>query len=262
MFWSGDKLNEELKNIVKNEDGSTNNIKVDCAAVSLTVGDEVYITPSDPDNSKDTGVKKKLTEEKSQFVIPKGQFAFLLTNEIISVPDNALALISFKATYKFKGLINVSGFHVDPGWSGRLTFSVYNAGPLDITLEKGDAFALIWFADLDRTSSDKYKKKPTTPLPKTLNSNLISNMTGEVFSPTKLKSEIDALKKEILTLESKIVTRYSTVIFAIFIAILGFGMRDIIFKAINDFTGTQLLAVQQPLPLEPDPQKGTVSDSK
>ena len=80
--------------------------EVDCAAISLTLGDEVYITPSDPDNSKDTGVKKKLTKDKSQFVIPKGQFAFLITNEIISVPRDALAFISFKAKYKFKGLIS------------------------------------------------------------------------------------------------------------------------------------------------------------
>lgn len=261
MFWSGDKLKEKLSSIVISEDGSIANIKVDCAAVSLTVGDEVYITPSDPDNSKDTGVKKKLTDEKSQFVIPKGQFAFLLTSEIISVPSDALAFISFKASYKFKGLINVSGFHVDPGWNGRLTFSVYNAGPLDITLEKGDTFALIWFADLDRASSNDYIYKTPTPLPTTLNSKLISNMTGEVFSPTKLKGEIDALKKEILTLESKIVTRYSTVIFAIFVAILGFGMRDVIFKAINDFTGTQLLAVQQPMEHDQTKPKEAVSDS-
>ena len=256
MFWSGDKLNEELAKIVKNEDGSLDNIKVDCAAVSLTVGDEVYITPSDPDNSKDTGVKKKLTKDKSQFVIPKGQFAFLLTNEIITVPDDALALISFKATYKFKGLINVSGFHVDPGWSGRLTFSVYNAGPLDITLEKGDPFALIWFANLDRISSDEYKKKATTP-PISLDSKLISNMSGEVFSPVKLKSELDALKKEILTLESKIITRYSTIIFAVFIAILGFGMREVIFESINDLTGKNVFPLQQSSPPTQSPDKET-----
>ncbi|WP_339489452.1 dCTP deaminase domain-containing protein [Pseudomonas sp. EL_65y_Pfl2_R95] len=250
MFWSGDKLKEELKKIVSNEDGSTDNIKVDCAAVSLTLGDEIYITPSDPDNSKDTGVKKKLTDKKSQFVIPKGQFAFLLTNEIITVPNDALAFISFKATYKFKGLINVSGFHVDPGWHGRLIFSVYNAGPLDITLEKGDAFALIWFADLDRVSTEDYKKKATTSPLMSLDSKLISNMTGEVFSPVKLKSELDALKKEILTLESKIVTRYSTVVFAIFVAILGFGMRDKIFEAINDITGSHFFFVPTPAPEE------------
>lgn len=247
MFWSGDKLQEQLDCLAENEEGNQIGIEVDCAAISLTLGDEVYITPSDPDNSKDTGVKKKLTKDKSQFVIPKGQFAFLITNEIISVPRDALAFISFKAKYKFKGLINVSGFHVDPGWRGRLTFSVYNAGPLDITLEKGDKFALIWYANLDRTSTEKYVKKDKN-IPKSLNSDLISNMSGEVFSPVKLKSELDALKKDILTLKSKIVTRYSTVIFAVFVTILGFGLRDHIFQAVNDLTGLDLFPTQEQQP--------------
>lgn len=247
MFWSGDKLNEKLKDLVTYEDGTTKGIFVDCAAVSLTVGDEVYITPSDPDNSKDTGVKKKLTDDKSQFVIPKGQFAFLLTHEIVSIPDDAMALISFKASYKFKGLINVSGFHVDPGWKGRLTFSVYNAGPLDITIERRDAFALIWFADLDRHSSLEFKKTVKNPQ-KSLDSKLISNMSGEVFSPVKLKSEIDSLKKEMLTLESRIITRYSTVVFAVFITILGFGMRNYLFSGINDLTGKSIFPVSKEVP--------------
>lgn len=67
-------------------------------------------------------MKRVLTEKKSQFTIPKGQFALLITEEIVKVPNNALAFISFKAKYKYKGLINVSGFHVDPGWYGKLTF--------------------------------------------------------------------------------------------------------------------------------------------
>lgn len=254
MFWSGDKLKERLSDLVTYEDGTTEGIAVDCAAVSLTVGDEVYITPSDPDNSKDTGVKKKLTDDKSQFVIPKGQFAFLLTHEVVSIPDDAMALISFKASYKFKGLINVSGFHVDPGWKGRLTFSVYNAGPLDITIERRDAFALIWFADLDRHSSPEFKKTVKNPQ-KTLDSKLISNMSGEVFSPVKLKSEIDSLKKDMLTLESRIITRYSTVVFAIFITILGFGMRNYIFTGINDLTGKNIFPASKEVPSQARPSE-------
>lgn len=248
MFWSGDTLKERRGSLVINENG--NDAKVDCSALSLTVGNEVYITPSDPDNSKDTGVKKVLTKEKSQFVIPKGQFAFLLTQEIIKVPDDALAFISFKATYKFKGLINVSGFHVDPGWNGKLTFSVYNAGPSDITLEMGDPFALIWYADLDKKSSPEYRKNITIPEPG-LRSKLISDMSGEVFSPFKLKSELDELRKEINSLEGKIVSRYSAVVFAVFVAILGFGLRDKLFISINEITHYPVFNVDTQKPNPP-----------
>ncbi|VVP97628.1 dCTP deaminase domain-containing protein [Pseudomonas fluorescens] len=226
MFWSGDKLKEKLVDLVENAEGNTSGVDVDCAAISLTVGNEVYITPS---NEKDPNVKQILDDKKPQFVIPKGQFALLLTAETLYVPTTALAFISFKAKYKFKGLINVSGFHVDPGWKGQLTFSVYNAGPTDIVLERGKPFALIWYADLDSTATAENAKKYKTPVKK-LNSDKISDMTGEVFSPFKLKQEIDDLKKELLTLESKIIARYSTVIFAVFTAILGFAIKDHVIK--------------------------------
>lgn len=226
MFWSGDKLKEKLGDLVENAEGNTSGVDVDCAAISLTVGNEVYITPS---NEKDPNVKQILDDKKPQFVIPKGQFALLLTAETLYVPTTALAFISFKAKYKFKGLINVSGFHVDPGWKGQLTFSVYNAGPTDIVLERGKPFALIWYADLDSSATAENAKKYKTPVRK-LNSDKISDMTGEVFSPFKLKQEIDDLKKELLTLESKIIARYSTVIFAVFTAILGFAIKDHVIK--------------------------------
>lgn len=147
MFWSGNKLTSELKNLIETPNGIVNSESVDCAAITLTVGNEVYITPN---SDKDSNVKQILTDEKPQFIIPTGQFALLLTAETVKVPDTALAFISFKAKYKFKGLINVSGFHVDPGWKGKLTFSVYNAGPTSIVLERGAPFALIWYADLDK----------------------------------------------------------------------------------------------------------------
>ena len=51
-----------------------------------------------------------------------------MTKESIEVPLDALGLISIRSKYKLKGLINVSGFHVDPGFRGSLVFAVYNAG--------------------------------------------------------------------------------------------------------------------------------------
>ncbi|MEE4666423.1 hypothetical protein V2J91_12430 [Pseudomonas alliivorans] len=222
MFWSGNKLKDKLPLLIETSDGTLDKVKVDHAAISLTIGSEVYITPN---NERDPSTKQILDDKRPQFIIPKGQFALLLTAEIVKVPDKVLAFISFKAKYKFKGLINVSGFHVDPGWEGKLTFSVYNAGPTDIVLEKGRPFALIWYADLDDTATEEYARKKGNIITK-LDSDKVSDMTGEVFSPFKLRKEIDELKKDLLTLESKIVARYSTIIFAVFTALIGYMLKD------------------------------------
>lgn len=68
------------------------------------------------------------------------------------MPIEAMAFISIRATYKFRGLVNVSGFHVDPNYKGRLIFSVFNAGPGPVHLSRGEPCFLIWFADLDEPS--------------------------------------------------------------------------------------------------------------
>lgn len=68
---------------------------------------------------------------------PPGQFAFILAEETVRVPPSAMAFISMRATFKMKGLVNVSGFHVDPGWNGPLIFAVHNAGPGPVHLQRG-----------------------------------------------------------------------------------------------------------------------------
>ena len=55
-------------------------------------------------------------------------------------------------------MINVSGFHVDPGYKCRLKFWVYNAGNQDIHILRGDPTFLIWFSDLDHETEDPYTK--------------------------------------------------------------------------------------------------------
>ena len=59
-----------------------------------------------------------------------------------------MGFISVRLTYKQKGLVNVSGFHVDPGFHGRLMFTVYNAGPNDVVLRYKKPVFMIMFNEL------------------------------------------------------------------------------------------------------------------
>lgn len=193
MFLSGKELKSRLEQFVRLENGNpVPDKQIDCAAITLTIGPEIFITPN---KKTDPSIKQSLCGEKTQRVIPPGQFAVLLTEEYVTVPTDYLAFISFKASFKFKGLINVSGFHVDPGWDGRLLFSVYNAGPQDITIEKGDQFALIWYSQL-LNGSDEFSRinKGKKQIEK-INSSFV--MQGEVFSPFKIHNEVDELEQKI-----------------------------------------------------------------
>lgn len=147
MFWGGERLKAELNTLITDFEPA----RVDCAAYRLRVGPEVYVSPTGEPEDPRNKPKTKLNAGQG-FTIPAGQFGFILTEERVKVPMNAIAFISIRAGYKFRGLVNVSGFHVDPNYEGRLIFAVFNAGPGPVHLSRGEPCFLIWYADLDRPS--------------------------------------------------------------------------------------------------------------
>lgn len=164
--------------------------RIDNVAYELSLGEEAYLTDSS------TGKKEKLDEKNTQIVIKPGQFALLLTDEKVTIPENILAFISIKFGQKIKGLINVSGFHVDPGFSGKIIFSVYNAGPTTIVLEKGEPYFMIWFSQLT-SDSKPYKGKRNGQ--NSISAENVSALKGELASPNML---LDRIKTNESTLKN------------------------------------------------------------
>jgi dCTP deaminase len=160
-------------------------------AYELGVGPEAFITSKEEDTTH--------LPERSKVTIPPGQFGLLITRETIFVPPNAIAFISIRARIKFQGLVNVSGFHVDPGYRGQLKFAVYNAGSKDIVLDQDERVFMIWYADLDAPSPDPYPALPATQ--SFITSDDVSRLKGEVASPAELKKQVEETKTE---LEKKI----------------------------------------------------------
>jgi len=181
-FWTS----ETLKRRIAAEDLITPYVERQVAhcAYELQMGPEAFITSSD-------GKKKICLERGDPVVIPPGQFALLLTEEEISIPLDAIGFISMRFGIKRRGLINVSGFHVDPGYQGRLKFAVYNAGARDITVARGDCLFMIWFSALDQATDDGYVGKPDKM--RSITSDDQNIMHGDVASPGELKKEIDQL---------------------------------------------------------------------
>lgn len=221
-FWSGEKLKERLGDLITPFDPA----QVDCAGYRLRVGPEIYVSPTGEAKNAKTQTKV-LLGDKASFTVPPGQFAFLLTEERVKVPPDALAFISIRATIKFRGLVNVSGFHVDPGYDGRLVFSVFNAGPAPVHLARGDDCFLIWYADLDRTSAEIKIGGGFDSIP----SALINPIAGEVQSFEGLLAKIEKVDDQ-LTGKVHAVEREQTVIkwaaTAIAVALLTLLVREFV----------------------------------
>lgn len=154
---------------------------VNCS-YELSLGTQVFVTGADK--------TKRHIEAGAQIVIPPGQFANLLTEETVQVPEDALGLISMKFTLKQPGLVNVSGFHVDPGYTGRLLFSVYNAGPQSVPITNGEPAFLLWYCSLDTPTEDLYAKAPRAAI----TDSDVKSLGGDVSSPPELARRVERLE--------------------------------------------------------------------
>jgi dCTP deaminase len=199
-FWSKERL--ELEQQQRTLVSPYDDARIEQCAYALGVAPEYAIT-----SAEDGGVKR-MTSAGEHITIPPGQFALLLSEERVSIPSNAIALISMKARFKLRGLINVSGFHVDPGFSGRLKFAVYNAGAMAVDLEPGQRLFLIWYSDLDQSTKAVYSGSHQAQ--DGITADDVMSIRGIVVSPAGVNSRVSALeetvKSELRRLESKIET--------------------------------------------------------
>lgn len=181
-------------------------------AYELGVGSEAFITSNTESNTH--------LKEGGKVTIPPGQFGLLTTKEVVFVPNNAIAFISIRAGIKFQGLVNVSGFHVDPGFRGPLKFAVYNAGSRDIDLDQDERVFMIWFADLNEDTPDPYGSLPAST--SIITAKDLGRLKGEIASPGELKKQLEdmksALEKKIYAVEqTKLFNR--SIMFAILTAL-------------------------------------------
>lgn len=181
-FWGSDTIRQ--RQITDYLVSPFENSRIEHGQYLLSVGPESFITVND--------VKTEIKGLYEQISIEPGQFAIILTEEYVRIPKKCIGFISIRASIKFRGLVNVSGFHVDPGFSGRLKFAVYNAGPNSIALERGQAVFPLWFADMDDGNSDEYNGVHKEQ--QHITAEDVNKLRGKIASPNVLKNEIEELR--------------------------------------------------------------------
>ena len=191
-FWGRDRwLNEGKRGYKKCPVLPWDAGKIEAAGYRLSVGKEYFV------NGDGTSTVKELTKGKS-FVIEPGQFAFILTDEVVYISNEAIGFISIRASLKFLGLVNVSGFQVNPGFSGNLIFAVFNAGPKHISIRRGDEIFSLWIADLDAPLAEDFEEKGKIPnnLDK-IPSDIVNGIAGEALTAYQLTERLSDLQGEL-----------------------------------------------------------------
>lgn len=158
--------------------------KKDLIVIDLRIGDEYYIS-----SRKTTGL---INDFEKQLVIEAGEFALLTTHAKFHMPEDLMAFISIRFSQKLQGLVNISGFHVDPGYSGKIIFSVYNAGPNRITIDYKDEIFMIMFSKIGNNIIPPPNKKHRNI--ERITAKYISGLSGVPVSPRSLETRIATLE--------------------------------------------------------------------
>src|SRR5205085_8653532 len=119
------------------------------SSYDLRLGADAYILGE--------SVPRKLDDGDPYLALAPGQFAILTCYEKISLPREIMGFITLRNRYKMQGLVNVSGFHVDPTFSERLVFAVQNVGSTDIRLKHMERTFTIFFARVENNFDPNVK---------------------------------------------------------------------------------------------------------
>lgn len=183
------QLGEKIKKLKKfdyldNSDKEKLNDILGPVSYELRVGKEAFLS----------GKNERVNiEEQGYVVIEPGMFASLLTYEYIKIPKELIGFISLKFGLKSKGLVNVSGFHVDPGFKGNLVFTVFNLGPHPIVLRYKQKAFLLFLAKLTKCAEYKGSHQGQKEIP----SDIIGWLTGERLNFVQLENKISSLETKV-----------------------------------------------------------------
>lgn len=172
----------------------------------LRLGEEVYI-------SSNKGLTR-LRQGETVSIEP-GEFALMLTEEKVVLPADIVGFISVRFTFKSRGLMNISGFHVDPLYEGKLLYSVYNAGPNPVVVKRGDKIFMIVFSRTRRQMTRPSKRFDSIP------SEFINNVRGPPLSLPKMNARLERLDNTVKVLIGLVTTLTG----ALVVALLAFFLR-------------------------------------
>lgn len=162
--------------------GTFNPSQLNQASYDMRLGEEYFLVGSES--------PKRLTDEEPYLCLPPGQFALLTTYESVEIPKSLIAFISVRTQFKLQGLVNISGFHVDPTFKGTLQFAVQNLSSNDIRLKFKEPTFTIFFSELSDGNVGKYRDPDGTGI----SLKHVQMFGGSSVTIASLHKEVDRLR--------------------------------------------------------------------
>ncbi|MES2619348.1 MAG: hypothetical protein V4615_00740 [Bacteroidota bacterium] len=138
---------------------------------------------------------RKLTEiERANIFVEPGEVVFVLTEEVIELPNDIIAFLAFKRKLNHDGIIPLGGTCVDPKYKGKLLIGLYNFSSIRFPIIPGKKLIGAHFYQLGAEEISDYKTVTTqiNDFP----DDLVSMMTKyHPISTTALSDQLRELTK-------------------------------------------------------------------
>lgn len=147
---------EKLSDLVKKNDVIQNAKLENCEGIKydLRISDRLL----SGDYSSAVTISQLDYKEQKQLCVDPGELVFLLTEEILHLPENMIAMITFKRKMNHEGVLVLGGSVVDPFYNGRLLFGLYNFSSEPFPIKPGKKITSIMFYQLNNNELAKFPK--------------------------------------------------------------------------------------------------------
>ncbi|MEH1869094.1 MAG: hypothetical protein V7K69_29435 [Nostoc sp.] len=134
---------------------------IQATSIDLHIGD-IFI----PDCKKEDYGSE--LNPKSQHILRAGHTAVVSTLEELCLPNNLAAIGFPPSRVSFQGILMTNPGHIDPGYSGRLRFTIINMGSQDYVLEKHKPIVTLLIFELsDTVQKDWFQRHGSSAQPPT-----------------------------------------------------------------------------------------------
>lgn len=223
-FFDEDWIKEVARKEGRNEEKVKEDIKNHFKGITydLRLGEEAFTSTSkEPINLKEKGIVK----------MEPGETALLMTYEKVRIPEDHMAFLSLKTKHAAKGLINISGFHIDPNWKGKLVFSLYNSGPRPVVLRYKEPIYHMFIVQLSGRAwepaeksgipDEKRKKSMSFYDMEGIPSSWMESIKGPPISLVSLDKELRVMKERQRILIALLVAIFGSIIGILFTLVTG-----------------------------------------
>lgn len=150
------------------------------ASIDLTVG-QIWLPPDTVDP------KKEPSRLKHRHVLSHGDTVMIETREELNLPDDISGLMFPKnGDFALKGLMITNFGHVDPGYKGKLRYTVINFGRDNYPIEEGQRITSLTLFKLDSAPNPTWSE--------------ISR-----YGSREIQGHVKALNRDFLDIENRIV---------------------------------------------------------